>query len=68
MLFKKNKVIYLKVRVHFVDEHTNNVKPIDGSEEVKPNAKNIIIATGSEVTPFPGIEIDEERIVSSTEH
>ena len=25
-----------------------------------------MIATGSEVTPFPGIEIDEERIVSST--
>ena len=28
--------------------------------------KNIMIATGSEVTPFSGIEIDEERIVSST--
>ena len=25
-----------------------------------------MIATGSEVTPFGGIEIDEERIVSST--
>merc|ERR1711974_348616 len=30
------------------------------------NTKNIMIATGSEVTPFPGIEIDEEAIVSST--
>jgi len=28
--------------------------------------KNIMIATGSEVTPFPGIEVDEETIVSST--
>ena len=28
--------------------------------------KNIMIATGSEVTPFPGIEIDEKQIVSST--
>jgi len=28
--------------------------------------KNIVIATGSEVTPLPGVEIDEERIVSST--
>jgi len=27
----------------------------DGSEE-KISAKNILIATGSEVTPFPGIE------------
>lgn len=25
-----------------------------------------MIATGSEVTPFPGIDIDEEQIVSST--
>ena len=25
-----------------------------------------MIATGSEVTPFPGIEVDEESIVSST--
>ena len=30
------------------------------------NTKNIMIATGSEVTPFPGIEMDEEQIVSST--
>lgn len=37
----------------------------DGSTEVV-KAKNILIATGSEVTPFPGIEIDEETIVSST--
>ncbi len=28
--------------------------------------KHIVIATGSEVTPLPGVEIDEERIVSST--
>ncbi len=30
-----------------------------GSETVK--AKNIIIATGSEVSPLKGIDIDEER-------
>ncbi|CAJ0944049.1 unnamed protein product [Ranitomeya imitator] len=37
----------------------------DGSTQVI-NTKNILIATGSEVTPFPGIEIDEETVVSST--
>uniref|UniRef100_A0A673A8F8 Dihydrolipoyl dehydrogenase, mitochondrial n=1 Tax=Sphaeramia orbicularis TaxID=375764 RepID=A0A673A8F8_9TELE len=37
----------------------------DGSEQVI-NTKNILIATGSEVTPFPGIQIDEESVVSST--
>merc|ERR1719351_676156 len=42
-----------------------SVKKSDGGEEVI-NTKNILIATGSEVTPFPGIEVDEERIVSST--
>src|SRR6185436_15483762 len=29
-------------------------------------AKHIVIATGSEPTPLPGVEIDEERVVSST--
>ena len=28
--------------------------------------RNIVIATGSEVTPLAGVEVDEERIVSST--
>jgi dihydrolipoamide dehydrogenase len=37
----------------------------DGSVETVKTT-NILIATGSEVTPFPGIEIDEEVIVSST--
>lgn len=37
----------------------------EGGEETIPT-KNILIATGSEVTPLPGVEIDEERIVSST--
>lgn len=36
---------------------------IDGGSETL-NAKNIIIATGSEVAPLPGIEIDEERYAS----
>lgn len=66
MLLKKNKVDYLKGEGSFVDENTVNVKPIDGASDYQVNAKNIIVATGSESTPFPGIEIDEERIVTST--
>ncbi|KAF3855336.1 hypothetical protein F7725_023391 [Dissostichus mawsoni] len=49
-LFKQNKVTAVTA---------------DGSEQVI-NSKNILIATGSEVTPFPGILIDEETVVSST--
>ena len=30
------------------------------------SAKQIVIATGSEPTPLPGIEIDEKKVVSST--
>jgi len=37
----------------------------DGGER-EVEAKNVIIATGSEVASLPGIEIDERRIVSST--
>jgi dihydrolipoamide dehydrogenase len=66
MLFKKNKVTYIKGEGSFVNEKEVNVKPTDGSEEIQVEADNFIVATGSEVTPFPGIEIDEDRIVSST--
>ncbi|WFD29554.1 dihydrolipoyl dehydrogenase [Malassezia sp. CBS 17886] len=64
-LFKKNKVDYFKGTGSFASPTTVDVKLLDGGE-TQVHGKNIVIATGSEVTPFPGIEIDEERIVSST--
>lgn len=66
MLFKKNKVTYIKGEGAFENENSVSVKPTDGGEAQTVEADNFIVATGSEVTPFPGIEIDEERIVSST--
>jgi len=64
-LFKKNKVTHLNGygRVSGANEVT--VTKEDGTQE-KVNTKNILIAVGSEVTPFPGIEVDEKVIVSST--
>jgi dihydrolipoamide dehydrogenase len=59
-LFKKNRVEWVKGRASFVDAHTVQV----GDRKV--TAKNIVIATGSSVTPLPGITIDQERIVDST--
>lgn len=59
-LFKKNKVEWLKGRAAFTS--ANSVKV--GDREVR--AKNIVIATGSSVTPLPGVEIDHEAIVDST--
>jgi dihydrolipoamide dehydrogenase len=64
-LFKKNKVDYIKGHGSFVSPTRIAVKLNDGGE-TEVEAKNVIIATGSEVTPFPGIEIDEKTIVSST--
>ena len=40
-------------------------KLLDGGE-TQLRGKNIIIATGSESTPFPGLEIDEKKVVTST--
>lgn len=64
-LFKKNKVDYIKGTGSFVDENTVRVNLIDGGEQ-DVRAKNIIIATGSESTPFPGLEVDEKKVITST--
>lgn len=66
ILFKQNKVDYFKGTGSFINEHEIKVDAIEGGENATLKAKNIIIATGSEATPFPGIEVDEERIVTST--
>ncbi len=65
-LLKKNKI----------DVHFGTGKILGtGKVEVTANAdgavqvletKNILIATGSDVAPLPGVTIDEQRIVSST--
>ena len=64
-LFKKNKVDYIKGTASFANEHDLKVNLMDGGE-TQISGKNIIIATGSESTPFPGFPYDEERVVSST--
>ena len=64
-LFKKNKVTSVEGTAKFLDKNTVEVTKTDGSKE-KISAKNFIIATGSEVTNLPGVEIDEKVIVSST--
>jgi dihydrolipoamide dehydrogenase len=64
-LLKKNKVQYVKGTGSFVDQNSVKVDLIDGGEQIL-RAKNIIIATGSEATPFPGLTIDEKRVITST--
>ncbi len=66
-LMKKNKIDQI---------YGTGVVTAPGEVTVTPNGKgkkkdvlktkNIIIATGSETTPLPGVDIDEKQIVSST--
>ena len=59
-LFKKNKIDWIKGWGSI---------PAAGKVQVGDDthdAKNIVIATGSEVSTLPGVEIDEKIVVSST--
>ena len=44
----------------------NDVVVYNNNKKENYKAKNIVIATGSTATNLPGVEIDEERIISST--
>jgi dihydrolipoamide dehydrogenase len=61
-LFKKNKIDWLKGHATFKDAHTVEV----AGKSV--TAKNIVIATGSSVTPLPGVAVDNDKgiVVDST--
>ena len=64
-LFKKNKVASFYGKAKILSSNEINIKLNDGTEKLI-EAKNIVIATGSESASLNGIEIDEEKIVSST--
>ncbi|KAF9327683.1 dihydrolipoamide dehydrogenase precursor [Linnemannia elongata] len=64
-LFKKNKVAYHKGAGKFLNANEIEVTGNDGTVSTL-KAKNILIATGSVPSGFPGIEIDEKKIVTST--
>jgi dihydrolipoamide dehydrogenase len=65
-LFKKNKVDYIKGAARFTAPGKLAVTPINGGEAQELAATSIIIATGSDIVPLPGVDIDEKTIVSST--
>ena len=68
-LLKKNKVAYLRgygrIAKAARGAHQVAVKGLDGKEEAY-TTKYVVIATGSDVTPLPGVTIDEKQVVSST--
>jgi len=61
-LFKKNKVDWIKGKAEFKDAHTITVAGKDYT------AQEVVIATGSSVTPLPGVDVDNDKgvIVDST--
>jgi dihydrolipoamide dehydrogenase len=66
-LFKKNKVTYLKGMGKITGPNTVTCVGLDGTN-TEVQAKNILIATGSEVTPLPPCPVDNagQKIVDST--
>jgi len=64
-LLKKNKIDAYRGTGKIAGEGKVEVTSDDGKTETL-ETKNIVIATGSEVAKIPGVEIDEEVIVSST--
>ena len=64
-LFKKNKVSYFKGKGVLFSKNDIVIYE-SNNKRTNISAKNIVIATGSEVTSLPGIDIDEKNIVSST--
>ena len=68
-LFKKNKATYIqgfgRLSKATRGAHEVSVKDEKGTETTYL-AKYVVLASGSEVTPLPGITIDEKQIVSST--
>ncbi len=64
-LFKKNKITQLVGSATITKPGEISVASADGTAAAY-TATNILIATGSVTTPLPGLDIDEDRIVTST--
>jgi dihydrolipoamide dehydrogenase len=64
-LMKKNKIDVIKGTGKILGAGKIEVSGGDGKVQAV-ETKNIVIATGSDVTKLKGVEIDEKRIVSST--
>src|SRR3954465_1813510 len=65
-LFKKNKIASFQGTGRIEKAGSVAVVGDDGAVKDTLTARNILIASGSEVTPLPGVTVDEKKIVSST--
>ncbi|CAI5463924.1 unnamed protein product [Closterium sp. Yama58-4] len=70
-MFEQHRVNYVKGAGRITGTHEVTVSLLDAHGQVGQakkvlSAKNIIIATGSDIRQVPGVPIDEKKIVSST--
>ncbi|MFO1162135.1 MAG: dihydrolipoyl dehydrogenase [Reyranellaceae bacterium] len=65
-LFRKNKITIFQGTGRIDAAGKVSVLADDGAVKNALATKSILIASGSEVTPLPGVTIDEKKIVSST--
>ncbi len=63
-LMNKNKIDVFHGMGSFVDKNTIQ---IDGKDKKKITAEKVIIATGSKPASLPFIELDKDRVITSTE-
>ena len=65
-LFRKNKITFLSGRGFFVtSDEDEYLIGVEGKDETRVFAKNVVLATGSKPRQFPGVLFDEERILSN---
>jgi dihydrolipoamide dehydrogenase len=65
LLFRKNKIDYIRGAGRLAAPGRIEVT-LDAGGTRSVTAKHIVIATGSDSLPLPGVTIDEKRIVTST--
>ncbi|MDP3718097.1 MAG: dihydrolipoyl dehydrogenase [Acidobacteriota bacterium] len=67
MLFKKNKIEWLKGTARLTGKQGVEVTLHDGTKQNLSAGKEIIVATGSAPRSVPGIEVDRKKIIFSDE-
>jgi dihydrolipoamide dehydrogenase len=67
MLFKKNKIEWIKGTARLTGGRGVEVTLHDGTKQSLSAKKELIVATGSAARSVPGVEVDRQRIIFSDE-
>jgi len=67
LLFKKNKIDWIKGSARLTGKNGVEVTLHDGSKQTLSASKELVVATGSAPRSVPGIEVDKKKIIFSDE-